>query len=208
MSEEKNLSKIKAMQEEFNEFYNEFKTESDRAAVVLGAANLDNLLRLILIKYLLPTTNNHDDLFDGDGPLSTFRARIDLCYRLGLADNYLTNSLHLIRKIRNSFAHELNTSLNSGSQRDRVIELASRWNQYEEFDNFIKKHISTENPKTSDIFREILAIVTIRLHGLRLRVKTNKSNICMSMIPPFFDNNIKDEEIKNKEECNVNEKLK
>lgn len=64
--------------DEFAEFVTEFKKESDRAAVILGAAKLDLLLYQIITKVLRPNASSNDDLFDGDAPLSTFHAKIHL----------------------------------------------------------------------------------------------------------------------------------
>lgn len=93
--------------EEFEEFAKEFKTESDRAAVILGASKLDQLLGMTLEKHLLPCTTSTDQLFSNNGPLGNFSSKIDFSYRLGLIDNQFCNSLHLVRRIRNSFAHEV-----------------------------------------------------------------------------------------------------
>jgi hypothetical protein len=93
---------------EFRAFFDEFKNETDRAAVIVGAAKLDYLLYQILGRYLLPITGTKDDeLLEGDSPLSTFSSRINLCHRLGLIDTQFARSLHLVRKIRNTFAHEV-----------------------------------------------------------------------------------------------------
>ena len=109
--------------EKFDEFVEQLSTESHRAAVVLGAAKLDQTLYFILLGYFLPTKNKDDELLEGDSPLSTFSARINLCYRMGIIDNNFTNALHLIRKIRNDFAHELDIRLDQPPNRDRVREL-------------------------------------------------------------------------------------
>jgi DNA-binding MltR family transcriptional regulator len=110
----------------FKEFMDEFNDESDRAAVILGAAKLDYLLYQILQKFLVPNVGSNDELLAGDGPLSTFSAKIQICYRLGLIDSEFARALHLTRKIRNAFAHETSgCKLDSGPHRDRVRELAT-----------------------------------------------------------------------------------
>jgi hypothetical protein len=109
----------------FSTFIKEFKDESDRAAVILGAAKLDILLYQLLKTSLRPSTSRSDELLDSDGPLATFNARIVFCHRLGLINDEFCRVLHLIRKIRNSFAHELGgISLDSGAHGDRIRELA------------------------------------------------------------------------------------
>lgn len=48
----------------------------------------------------------NDELLDGAyAPLGTFSAKIDLAYRIGLIRLDERSSFHLIRKIRNEFAH-------------------------------------------------------------------------------------------------------
>ena len=109
----------------FKEFADDFTGESDRAAVIIGAAKIDILLYLLLKAVLKPSSSNQDSLLDGDSPLGTFSSRINLCQRLGLIEDRLASAINMIRKIRNSFAHEIhNVSLDSGSHKDRIRELA------------------------------------------------------------------------------------
>jgi|SRR6266699_888343 len=115
-------------QQEFDEFRKEFEHETDRAAVILAAAKIDELLRLAIIKRLAPSPSSRDTLLEPEGPLGTFSARIDTSFRLRLIDEAFARALHLIRRIRNDFAHEsTGASLASGSHADRVKELALPW---------------------------------------------------------------------------------
>lgn len=81
-----------------------FADESDRGAALLFAAVIDNelgdLLRRSMVEHKVS-----DELFDQRGPLSAFAARIDICLALGLIDEAMHKQLHLIRKVRNHFAH-------------------------------------------------------------------------------------------------------
>src|ERR1041384_5909756 len=89
----------------FGHFMRDFLKESDRAAVILGAAKIDALLCAMIESALRPVTSGEDDLLEGDAPLSTFSARIRVAYRLGLIDADFAKLLHVLRKLRNSFAH-------------------------------------------------------------------------------------------------------
>jgi hypothetical protein len=96
----------------FEKFAQEFHAESDRAAVILGAAKLDELLRELLEKCFLPKVGDYDELLGDEGgerPLSALSARINAAYRLGLISADFTRSLHRVRKIRNRFAHRVPT---------------------------------------------------------------------------------------------------
>ena len=115
----------------FSEFAEEFEKESDRAAVILVSAKLDELLYLALTRKLLPCPTAQDDLLRTDGPLGSFASRITLAHRLGLIDDTFARTLHLIRRIRNDFAHEsAGAKLSSGSHADRVRSLFLPFKKY------------------------------------------------------------------------------
>ena len=157
----------------FEEFTIEFENETDRAAVVLGAAKIDQVLYQILQAHLLPSPSRNDELLDGNSALSSFSSRITMTYRLGLIDAALSRSLHMIRRIRNSFAHEVSgCSLSNGAQRDRVKELALQFKKYKLFEQVRSKYFS--NSKDSDPsteFRISLAILLARLEVLLVNVE-------------------------------------
>lgn len=164
----------KQAKDQFKKFLDEFKNESDRAAVILGVAKLDIQLRQILIQFLLPNPTNEDNLFDGDTPLSTFSSKINLAYRLGIISKNLSKALHLIRKIRNSFAHEIaGTTFESGGHADRVKELCLPLKQYPQYESFNKIVISGKNDVSSD-FRVAL---TICVYSLELHYHETKTII-------------------------------
>ena len=85
-----------------------FSKESDRACVILTVSFLDELLTLCLRMKLVATPNAVDSLFEGgNAPFSSFSSKIDVAYRLGIISNRLCRDLHLVRKIRNDFAHNI-----------------------------------------------------------------------------------------------------
>lgn len=158
--------------EEFIKFVDEFKGESDRAVVILGAAKLDLLLCQILQQYMAPSTGSKDELLDGDSPLGTFSAKILIANRLGLIDNEFTRALQLIRKIRNSFAHEISgCTLDSGSHRDRVKELVAQLKHKNAF-IFLRGKKFGGKDEPSGNFRTVLALLVVRLEMLLNRIET------------------------------------
>jgi len=89
-------------------FIEEFKGESDRAAVILSGAMLDKTLETLLKNRLIAVSGSNEKLFkEGYGPMSSFGAKIDLAYQMGLISAKLCHDLHLIRGIRNAFAHDI-----------------------------------------------------------------------------------------------------
>jgi hypothetical protein len=145
-------------------FVDEFKEESDRAAVILGAAKIDSILAQILDRYMLASLSSSDELLDGDSPLATFSARINTCYRLGLIDPDFAKALHLTRKIRNSFAHEVSgVSLESGAHADRINSLLLPLRSLPYFIKF--RDLFFGEQSTSNDFRSCLAMMIARLTG-------------------------------------------
>jgi len=152
--------------DELISFANDLKNETDRAAVILGAVKLDQSLYQILHKVLKPSTARSDELLDGDNPLSTFSARIILCHRLGFIDDELCRALNLIRKIRNSFAHELSgISLSSGAHRDRIRELIAPLRDNGDF-RWLVDEIFSDCPGAAAEFRAAVALAAARLYDI------------------------------------------
>ena len=103
----------------------EFLKESDRASVILSATMLDNALETLLRTYLVPIGSQQDNLLEGRyAPISSFSARIDLAHRIGLISTKLCRDLHMVRGIRNEFAHNVTgCDFNNQSISDRIAEL-------------------------------------------------------------------------------------
>ena len=160
----KNKSGSDASVAGISRFVGEFKEESDRAAVILGAAKIDSILAQILDRYMLPSLSSNDELLDGDSPLATYSARINACYRLGLIDPHFAKALHLTRKIRNSFAHEVSgVSLESGAHADRINSLLLPLRSLPYFAKF--RNLFFGEQSTSNDFRACLAMMIARLTG-------------------------------------------
>jgi len=92
-------------------FYEEIQNESPRAAVIIASAFLDAQLRNLLSKYFVDDPKIANELLGSennpDGPLSSFSSRIKAAYCLGLIGKGMYHDLHIIRRIRNKFAHKM-----------------------------------------------------------------------------------------------------
>lgn len=92
--------------EKFDEVWRLLKSESVRGSVIVAAAIHDDILKQILSAHLVPCNDKADYLFDGpNAPIGTMAARIDLAYRTARISSQLRQSLHIVRKLRNDFAH-------------------------------------------------------------------------------------------------------
>lgn len=176
---------IKQAAAEFWSFLEEFKNESDRAAVILAGAKLDLLLYQLIQKCLKPCTSRSDELLDGDAPLGSFSARIAMAHRLSLVDDEFCRVLHLIRRIRNSFAHELRgATLDSGAHRDRVRELVAALSGNDAYvyciEHFFKSDYSARNQ-----FNTVVAIACMRLEGA-IRSSSPRTGQPYELVPQHF----------------------
>jgi DNA-binding MltR family transcriptional regulator len=84
--------------------------ESDRGCVILGAALLADALEDLLRSFCRDRPEDVkatiDPLFEGYAPLSTFSARIQIAFALGILPRQLRDKIDLVRRLRNDFAHE------------------------------------------------------------------------------------------------------
>ena len=88
------------------ELFDEIRTESERACVIVGAANIDALLDDLITKALLPVKAK-SRLCSESNAFTTFSAKLNLAHQLGLIDDDLFFQVNLLRKIRNDFSHNL-----------------------------------------------------------------------------------------------------
>lgn len=87
--------------------------QSDRGAAIIAAAYLEDRLENIILQKLSATglalgpkgDSVQKRLVGGNGPLATFSAKIDFAAAIGFLGPVSYRDAHLIRKIRNDFAH-------------------------------------------------------------------------------------------------------
>lgn len=157
-------SELRVIERESSELAAEVHHETDRTAVIVGAAVVDSLLERLLLRTLRPHAAGTDPLFDGDAPLSTFSSRINISYQLGLIDEELTRALHLLRRIRNEFAHSVaGCELDSSPHRDRVRELVNPIKEDVYFTKWRDSFAIEGRSHTSQNFRGALFVIFSRL---------------------------------------------
>jgi DNA-binding MltR family transcriptional regulator len=81
------------------------RRETDRGCALTSAAYLDEMLVVLLTSHFIDEPKIVNEFFSPAGPLSSFSAKIDFAYALGLIDQPTRSSLHVIRRIRYDFAH-------------------------------------------------------------------------------------------------------
>lgn len=91
--------------EKITEFRSTLTEETDRGCALMAAAYLDHELGDMIRANLVQDKKVLTAVFENNGPTSTFSAKIDLAYLFGLLSSDARHDLHLLRKIRNDFAH-------------------------------------------------------------------------------------------------------
>lgn len=86
----------------------ELAGQSDRACGIVAASMLETVLEQVLRKRFVE--GKAEELFDVNGPLSSFSAKINIAAAMGIITKAEHRELHTVRKIRNDFAHNLNRS--------------------------------------------------------------------------------------------------
>lgn len=177
---------IATVMKSFIKITNEFREENDRAIVIIGAVNIDNLLRCLIESSLLPKRCKQDELFDGDSPLSTFSSKINLCYRVGLIDKGLASILHILRKIRNDFAHKIEgCDLNKSPHEDQIREFIKPLANSSIFEHLTQLVPYNNLTSASLKFRVMLSLISsvleMKKQSLPKKIKLNPASI--SWIP-------------------------
>ncbi len=86
---------------------NEIENQTDRGTVIVAAAWLDEELKSALQGKCIKDEKALKNMFEGSSPLGAFSSKIELAYLLGITTRNQYLDLHIIRKIRNEFAHKL-----------------------------------------------------------------------------------------------------
>lgn len=81
------------------------RRETDRGCALTAGAYLDEMLQRLLERYFRDERSVVEQFFAASGVLSSFSAKIDMSFALGLLDDHTRAALHLVRRIRNEFAH-------------------------------------------------------------------------------------------------------
>ena len=82
------------------------KSESDRSAMILHAAHVEQSLFWALKQQMVDINNKEKErLFGYGGPLGTFSSRILLAHGLGIIERPIRRKIAIIEEIRNTAAH-------------------------------------------------------------------------------------------------------
>jgi hypothetical protein len=94
----------KSLDQEISE---QLKQKDDRGTAIICASMVEDRLRWLLETKFIDglSETKRDRIFAGYGPLSSFAAKTDIAFALGLVKEEVREQLQLIGQIRNKFAH-------------------------------------------------------------------------------------------------------
>ncbi|MEO9611710.1 MAG: MltR family transcriptional regulator [Nitratireductor sp.] len=76
------------------------------ATAMMTTTRLENWLKEAIVRLFTNSPRRlQDKLFEFKGPLGTFSAKIDMAYAVGAISQDAHRTLHILRDIRNAFAH-------------------------------------------------------------------------------------------------------
>ena len=83
--------------------------ESDRGCVLFAASHMDHKLSILFQKILIGNKTHLDSILAFNGPLGSFSSKTKLAYSLGILRRKEFEDIEVLRKIRNEFAHSIET---------------------------------------------------------------------------------------------------
>ena len=122
MSKKRTPRKTNLEIKEFSAFVEALTKESDRGAVLISAALLEDLLERCIRSFLLDD-ERVDQLLCTSGPLGTLWARSIAALLLGILSETEFQECESVRKVRNAFAHGLEGSF----ENQRVKDICSNF---------------------------------------------------------------------------------
>jgi mannitol operon repressor len=111
---------------EFLPFLDILNGESPRGGVLVVASFLENLLHKILQAFLIEGKAREQVLSGFNAPIGTLSAKIAMAAALGLISERERRECDLIRKIRNTFAHNVHPTFADEGVKSLCFELSYR----------------------------------------------------------------------------------
>jgi mannitol operon repressor len=108
---------------DFAAMLEELNAETDRGVVLVATAFVDDLLGRLLAAFLLENESSEILLNGFNAPLGTLATKIAGCHAMGLITDGERLECHLLRRVRNEFAHQVKASFADNKIRDLCSNL-------------------------------------------------------------------------------------
>jgi hypothetical protein len=169
---------------ELEHFLVAFQQESDRAAVILGGVQLDEIL-LRILERVIPCPDKEDNLLvAGFAPLGDFASRALLIYRLGLIDKEFHEALRQMKKLRNDFAHNLRVSLEDQKCLGILGALKNLIGDSPRFPAFMTAFQKPGRSQASSTFRAVIVLLISQLLSVQAEAEIKTTQAARSIRSP------------------------
>jgi hypothetical protein len=153
-------------------FYEELKSDNDRACALVGTAGIDNALTKALTAKFIPLSKEEEErLFNStNAPLSTLSGKILIAYALGVIDNQDAKDLTTIRHVRNAFAHSsLEVAFADGGIVEKECNTLSAFKRINEVVGFYPKDIDCDTRDPRKLFTQSVWYFLIKIDMSTIR---------------------------------------
>ena len=130
----------------------ELPKQRDRGAAIIATSILEDHLILAILSRMHRDADAEGRMFKGYGPLNTLASRIDLGLLLGIYPRRHWEILHIIRNIRNEFAHNMQPT-SFRSQRALCAKLGASKSAHRSFNKSFKSITGRPDVPLLDMFR-------------------------------------------------------
>lgn len=149
--------------DELDKVFKEMRGESPRAAVLVGSAMLEDVLRgVIAFRCTHLTQTEKAELLDGVGPISTFSAKIKAAYAFGMIGAKTRDDLEVVRELRNAFAHGIRPLNFSNPE---IEKLVARMNAMRDLDS-----LAVSKDEFIEAIYMLMTHLTSRMHDPPLKI--------------------------------------
>jgi|GEM_PF-3186318 len=120
-----NKEQTAAMMSRYVEIFDSLQAESDRGCVLVVGSMIELVIEEQISRRIIPAVNKSGELVGrGSKPISSFSAKIDLAYALGLFPEEEWRVYHQLRELRNTCAHEIKQQhFNANHFSDRMLNI-------------------------------------------------------------------------------------
>ena len=107
----------------FAAMLDELNAETERGVALVVTSYLDTLLGDALAAFLINNESAHALLTSFNAPFGTLSTKIAGCHALGIVTDAEMRECHILRRIRNEFAHQIEVTFNTDKVRDLCANL-------------------------------------------------------------------------------------
>lgn len=86
----------------------DLESESDRGAIMIAATQVEDMLEHRIVQMMpnaLASNSLRKEIFEQDGPISSFSRKTTIAYALGIIDAPYRRLIEIVREMRNACAH-------------------------------------------------------------------------------------------------------